>query len=327
MIKEIAWSVAPESEALNRPRRLVAELVKLGVVSPNVTYFHHGRSNSTAASRNIGRVAPSLSLDGNIKTAILSPVFWYSMKDSPDWVDYYDDWSLAPDINPVARMRARVSYSKVRSSRKITVNSRYMAMKLQLSLDSVVPNGVDTELAMVRHDGDERIRMLVLGKLFKGRADLDLIREMSSLNWIDEVVFCGIGEGSDLGGLIDEMSNLMGPKVRTISWIDPLDMGSLVGVNTFALIPHIVNDYTLSQNLMKAYLLSALGVPIVCPSMLWPFDLDPEYAFLINSGVDFDRNLRQWATRNGPGDDWRQKFVMENSWANRASEIAERIVR
>ncbi|MBY4011838.1 hypothetical protein HQP04_03495 [Rhodococcus fascians] len=328
MINAIAWSVAPGSGALNRPRRFVEELVKLGVISSTPFLFHHGRSASTGESTNVGKLYPTLATEDLDCYAVLSPVLQIGKKE-PRWIDYYDDWSLAPDINPIARVLARTSYSRVgrgaSDSTTVTVNTAYMAMKLQLPLNSVVPNGVDKNLASVEQEGDDRTRVIVLGKLFSGRTDEALIREIAELAWIDEVLLCGIGDDKKMTSLTRQLKQSLGAKVRTIPWVQPAQIGRLVGEKTFALIPHKVNDYTLSQDLMKAYLLSALGVPIVCPQLLWPHNIDREYAFLLNAGVDLQNNLAQWNDRPRPPDSWRLGFVDSNSWASRAESIAERI--
>lgn len=320
--------MAPTNTALNRPRRLVSELAKLGVISQTPSLYHHGRSASTGQSSNVGKLYPNLGVDTLGSLAVLSPVF--QIRDNgPSWIDYYDDWSLAPDINPVARMLATASYRRVTrgqfDSTKVTVNTQYMAMKLQLPLESVVTNGVDTNLAGVIHEADDRNRMLVLGKLFSGRTDAALIEEMSQLPWVEEVVFCGVGKDKKLVSLIEKMKQQLGSKVQEVPFVDPDQFGKIVGSRTFALIPHKITDYTLSQDLMKAYLLSALGVPVVCPQLLWPKGIEREYAFLVNPGVDLQENLAQWNGRPRPSASWRRDFVKRNSWASRAQLVAERI--
>lgn len=328
MIDAVAWSVAPTNRALNRPRRLVSELAKLGVISQTPSVYHHGRSPSTDQSSNAGQIYPSLGVDTRGSLAVLSPVFQIREK-VPFWIDYYDDWSLAPDINPIARALAKASYRRIShgkfDSATVTVNTQYMAMKLQLPLESVVPNGVDYHLSGVLHEGDDRNRMLVLGKLFSGRTDEALIREMSHLPWIEEVVFCGIGKDRKLALLLQELKQRLGPKVQEIAFVDPDKFGKIAGSKTFALIPHKVTDYTLSQDLMKAYLLSALGIPVVCPQLLWPRSIDREYAFLVNAGIDLQTNLEQWNSRPRPSEAWRSDLVERNSWARRAQLVAERI--
>lgn len=328
-INQIAWSVAPGSTGLNRPRRLVADLTVLGGVLADATYKHHGRAASTSVSENVGTLMPKLLLDASSDTAVLSPVFRFSGR--PKWIDYYDDWSLAPDINPIARMRASSNYRKVRGlvdngQTIVTVNSPYMAMKLMLPLSSVIPNGVDSYLADTPHEGDDRERVLVLGKLFPGRTDEKLVQQICKLPWIREVVFCGVGNHKRTLDLIARVKNDVGDRVKVHSWVEPRELGKLCGKRTFALVPHIVNDYTISQNLMKAYMLTALGVPVVCPAMLWPHDLPVEDAFLINAGIDVDTNLRQWNKRPRLTLDYRRDFAIKNSWAARAALIAERVV-
>jgi len=328
MIERIAWAVPPQSRTLNRPTRLVTALRNLGVISPNIVYYHHGTSPSSPESSRLDLPIPRLS-DSDERTAILSPVVQVDLDTHVDWIDYYDDWSIAPDVNLVNKRLAARSYKLTRRRKEcvFTVNSRYMAMKLNAPLSSVVPNGVDPALAEITRGSDDRRRVIILGNLMAGRTDTRLLAAFADLEWLDEIVFAGIGSDKQIQKFIADLKARYPNRVTIYDWLDNESIARIAGSRTVGLVPHVVNDYTISQDLMKAYTFHALGIRTICPYMLWPEAIETDYAFLLGPGVDLGTNLKEWIDGDQPSSDWRLDFARRHSWTARAATIAERIIR
>lgn len=328
MIDNIAWAVQPTSTKLNRPTRLVHELARLGVIKSDALRWFHGRSAETARHRRSRSTNPGSSLQYPGVHAVLSPLFLWGTAVKPIWTDLYDDWSLAPDIRGPYRLLAAAGYKRVASTGKdsfglITVNSKYMARKIGIRQCLTIPNGVDQELASVPQSGDERSRVLLLGKFFRGRTDTNLIRRVASLSGIEEVVMGGPGKDPHIRRFIGELQARHPGKIRVHEWLDPHEIGRVTGSRTVALIPNVVNDYTLSQDLMKAYTFMGLGIPTICPSALWPDPIDRSFAYLTGHGDRLESHFNSWVSAHRPSLEWRKSFVRDNSWSQRARVIAE----
>lgn len=327
-IDNIAWAVQPANTKLNRPTRLVSELVRIGRISPEAVRWFHGRSAGTSGHCKSLSTNPGSSLKNPGEYAILSPLFLWGTSVRPTWTDLYDDWSLAPDIRVPYRVLAAAGYRRVISKGKrsfglITVNSQYMARKIGLRQSLLVPNGVDEELSSIPHTGDERRRVLLLGHFFRGRTDTHMIRRIASLPDIEELVIGGPGGNVHIQKLIAELQYRYPKKVQVHEWLDHQQIGKLTGSQTVALIPNLVNDYTLSQDLMKAYTFMGLGLPTICPSALWPGTMERRFAFLTGHGDRLESHISSWISAPRPSPEWRKQFVQDNSWGQRAKVIAE----
>lgn len=328
-IRTVAWAVQPGATALTRPRRLVAELEKLGAVDHDASYIFHGRTAERPGQKRSSAL-PGLSLSSSRDTAVLSPLFLAGHRRPAKWVDLYDDWSLAPDLRPHSRVLAGLGYRQLGGRAAgdtglVTVNSRYMARKLSSVSPLLVPNGVDRDLAVVKTTGDAKRRLIVLGHFFSGRTDYDLLRRVALLPAIQEVLIGGPGKDPRMVTLMRDLRARRGDSLVVREWLDADALGKAIGEQTVALIPNKVSDYTLSQDLMKAYTFQALGVPTLCPSMLWPEKLDSEHAYLTGHGDRLEDHFAQWLAAARPDQAWRDNFVNQNSWRSRAAIIAEKL--
>ncbi|MBM9913267.1 MULTISPECIES: hypothetical protein [Stenotrophomonas] len=328
-IESIAWAIqSPSRKVETRPARLVHELTLLDVVAKPAAHQFHGRGETSERNENRGRWHP-VPRAGAKNVAVLSPVFQGWSREDVVWADFYDDWSIAPDINLWHRLLATMTYSRIRQGGArgvvVTCNTPYMAAKLGLGPESVVANGVDCTIAHLPSGGDDRRRLIVLGHLFKGRTDIELLRS-ALLEWpFDDIVIGAPGTDPAVLGILDASISANRP-VRTFAWLSSEELAMMTGVRTVGLVPHVVTDYTLSQDLMKVYQLLALGIKVICPRLLWPNGIDDSMAFLHGIGSD-----------PGAVDDWnnamsisparRLDFVASHSWKSRASKIAQLITQ
>lgn len=326
MISQVAWAVPPGAKANTRPVLLTRELIRLGVISERYEALFHGRQAPIPGHSNAGKWWPGgrLRSEGSNR-AVLSPVYFSVTGPASRWVDFYDDWSIAPDINAWHRTLSALSYRAVasgyRSTTGVTCNSPYMAAKLGLSSAAIVPNGVDPEAANLKTSDDPKRRLLLLGHFFSGRTDFDLIDRICSRDYFDQVVIGAPGTDPTMISLLDRLRRRLGSALQVHDWLSTDDLAALSGRHTAAVVPHVVSDYTLSQDLMKVYTLSALGIRVICPRLLWPRTLPNDFAYLLDYGVKLEDTLAEWLDGPGPSAEWRQKIGREHSWEARARQV------
>lgn len=324
LLDVVGWAVPPRQKANTRPAKLVRNLSDEGVIASSSKFYFHGKAQSEGNAWNAGRVMPRIPPEASSSgIALFSPIFHPSLQGGRvKWIDLYDDWRLAPDINLLHRLLSKLSYDALRSDRAnilVTCNSPYMAGKLNLSAASVVPNGVDPHLANLPRSGDDQERLIVLGHFFRGRTDYDLIARIAREGVFKEILFGAPGSGKKISSVIQECRKHA--TVTVSNWIDDSTLASLVGSRTAALVPHVVNDYTLSQDLMKIYQYLALGIKVICPIELWPCHLSKKNGFLLGVGSNLTPNLSEWLSATQISDVERYRFAQANSWHARAQEI------
>lgn len=306
---------------------MVTQLVDLGLIAPDWRAYFHGGATSAGNAVSAGRFNPAGVLPKEASAlGVLSPIYRVAQCSGAAWLDFYDDWALAPDINPLHRAYAADSYRYLREhgpgASLVTVNTPYMAGRLKLSSAHVVPNGVEARLAGLRPSGDAAARLVLLGKFFAGRTDWGLIERVARTGRFDEIVVGHPGPSREMGLVLERLHRTFGEQLVVMPWISDEVLASLAGPSTVALIPHVVTDYTLSQDLMKVYQLQALGIRIICPRLLWPQHLDPKYAFLVDFGVDLNAMLPEWVRATSIPEPWRLSFIEDNSWRRRGERIA-----
>lgn len=323
VIEGVAWSVPPNAARHTRPVQLVNQLSRMGLISEKTVFVHAGRAPS-AGTHQIRARAPWYPTvprsDG--AWAVLSPVF-RGVRDAV-WRDYYDDWSIAPDINPLHRAIASATYrtmSRVgqEASTTITVNTSYMARKLGLADSHIIPNGVDPSLADVPIAGDSLQRLVVLGTFMDGRTDWDMLRNFVLSGRWREVLIGAPGTSAAMLDILKQAERRTDVSLRVVDWLPVSDLGHVAGSRTVCLIPHLVNDYTLSQDLMKAYQFAALGLPTIVPTALIPPGLGaaPLVGFVPDQTVT---DLKIPPLLAVPD---RVAFCRTNSWAVRAQGVAD----
>lgn len=327
VINQVAWAVPPGGKTNTRPVLLARELVKLGVINESYETLFHGRQTSASGHVNAGRWWPGGRFRGAGSTrAVLSPVFYSLIEPSSKWIDFYDDWSLAPDINVWHRTLSALSYRAVARGgvtvSGVTCNSPYMAAKLGLPSSAIVPNGVDPDVAALETADDPTRRLILLGHFFAGRTDFGLIERICTREYFDQVVIGAPGSDPTMLALLDRLRHRLGSALQVYDWLSVDDLAALAGRQTAAIVPHVVSDYTLSQDLMKVYTLSALGMRVICPRLLWPHALPKDFAYLLDYGVKLEDTLAEWLDDPGPSLEWRQRIGNEHSWQTRAVQVA-----
>jgi hypothetical protein len=326
MIQTLAWAVPPGSSALNRPTRLVAALADLGVMDHNALRLYHGRTAEEPGHRRSFALLPGLSLATSEDIAALSPVYLAGPLHNVRWVDVYDDWSLAPDINALYRNISRLGYGLMKHRRwngLRTANTAYMAAKIGGA--HVVPNGVEQHWSLENRGQDETKTLLMLGHFFTGRTDMSLLAAALDSPVVDRVVVGGPGADATVLGLLESRQDRDLKRYRVVPWMTAQDIAKAAGPNTVALIPNVVDDYTMSQDLMKAYNFAALGLPMVCPASLLPSAIPRDLAVPLRPGDHLDAALKSALQREHGSGSERSAFVQENSWMQRAQDIARRL--
>lgn len=304
---------------------------------PPVELVGHSRSSAPSGSMTIGGakvrtrsrrlpeslVTPDRAVPSTSRVASMTPLLPVEgalSRGVPVWWDLYDDWSIAPEIGFPIRLAAYRNYRLARQAKcLVTVNSAYMRAKIGQHAHWV-PNGTDPELGEWPLLGDDRPRLLMLGSFRGRRTDYVLAEQVAERFSHGEVIVAGPGtESLSLPGHAN---------VSSAPYLTWEGVAQLAGARTIALIPHIVTDYTLSQDPIKMYYYLALGIPVLMPRLLFGGHVDPAYVGLLDYGSDFDKiiNILQHADHR-PGPDWRQAFALEHSWTARAATILDRLLR
>lgn len=326
-IEAIAWAIPPNKKNETRPAKLIHQLTKMGICAENSLMLFHGKSLGEKNYINCGRFVPRLPITcKDLNYVQFSPAFYPKIQHNlPIWIDFYDDWSIAPDINLLQRLISNLSYKWVAATTLantlITCNSLYMAGKLSIPVENVVPNGVDPEISHLCRSGDSANRLIIFGHFFNGRTDFELISEAIN-NWpFSEIIIGAPGNTNKLSAIISESRNFNNKNFIIKNWISFDELAGIAGPNTFALIPHQVTDYTLSQDVMKIYQFISLGIKVICPRMLWPAHLNIDYALLIDYGIDPKNAIKEWISTGPITENERVNFGYENSWFNRANAV------
>lgn len=326
MIDRVAWPVpAGRARGYTRPEKLVSVLQNMGAVDRGCAYVAHGRGRGGLGGR-LEQWVPSRQLQPpQTSTAILSPIFLTKASAWAAWVDLYDDWSISPNTNPYYRLLARGGYRAVRDmaeqARLVTVNTTYMANLLAPVATVQIPNGVDAALADIPSLGSSEPRLILLGEFFPGRTDFKTILEVALRPEFSEIVICAPGTSKQMAGVIRVLRSQLGARLQVHRWLGSTELGQVIGERTVVLVPHIVCDYTLSQDLLKVYQFLALGARIICPRMLWPEKVERTYGLLLDRGVDLGEVLSDWLESAPPTTVWRRQFVNRHSWDYRGEML------
>lgn len=325
----VYWGVGARSSRGNtRPELFFRELHELGFVDDETELVNHGKRDASGRL-NRNALLPSARSTGTRGQAVLSPVFLGRRTRDAVWIDLYDDWSLAPDINPYYRGLAAFGYRNLRRGgcprTVITVNSTYMQDKLLPRKTHLVPNGIDPRLSRIALGNQTKPRLIVLGHFFRGRTNFRLLDEIAVRPEFEQVIVCGPGKARTMAKLLKRLSRQLGARLVVHEWLDQESLAVLAGPRTVALIPNLVRDYTLSQDPMKAGQMLALGIKVICPRLLWPAHLPKDHVLLLDYGIDLDAVLAEWIEAPGPDTAHRVALSENNSWRVRAYQIAKLI--
>lgn len=232
--------------------------------------------------------------------------------------DAYDAWDLSPLVRgPFRRAAVRRGYAAATKSDLVFANTEAMADRFRRagSLRVVLlPNGappVDRSFAPDR----ERPYVVYVGRIHE-RIDVSLLRAAAAVDRGVALRIAGPVERVPSGwaALIRE------PNVDVLGPLPPSQIRQLVGGAAAALVPHRVDDYTRSQDAMKAWEAIAVGTPVVSTSLPpvigWPDGLaavgdDPDtfaegVAAALAGSFDATRELRF-------------RYAEDNEWTARAA--------
>ncbi|QBR93392.1 hypothetical protein [Nocardioides euryhalodurans] len=313
--------ITPVPEGLaftSRPARLLDEVSKLMGIEPMVE--RGGRSGS--GLRDASRVATLVRPQTGSPSWCFHPLYFVREAEAATWIDAYDDYSLAPDMSWGVRLLAARNYRALRAASSpalVTVNSRYMQLKLRPRPTVLVPNGVSPDLAAVPTTGDDRLRVIVMGHFFDGRTDWRLLDEILHAPSMEEVIV--VGEHPRVDAMVTR-ARTAGRPVQARTSMTLQSMAGDVGERTVFAIPHVVSDYTLSQDLMKAYQAIAMGLPVCVPNALWPHAISRDLGQVFERGVGVD-DVLSGAARTVITPSQRHGFAADHAWSRRAERIAE----
>lgn len=321
----IIWAVQQGSESgTTRPAQLLRALQAGGHLRAAHVYTHGGTVGHGPAAEpdGVSRFKSPFAARRLVRDrtcALLTPSALLTGLDECLWIDAYDDWSIAPDVSKVRRGLARAAYfqlSRGKRPRVLTVNSPYMAARL--GTRHMVPNGVDAAVASIPPTGDDRLRVLIMGSLHRGRLCRRTTSSLESLTKDVQVVVAGPGTTELRQSLLHSDA-----EVVSFDYLSATELATFVGPHTVALLPLRVSDYTLSQDPMKVYVYLALGVPVVMPRMLWPRHLPMDRAVLFDYGDSLCSLIAKAAQLPVVSDSERQAFAEANSWDTRATAVSE----
>lgn len=314
----MVWPVPLGAEhGLTRPTRLVEGLLHRGLKARS--FVSHGRHRTSgkmhgAPASCSGRPWVTCFDD---RTSVLTPLVTRLPADTV-WADMYDDWSLSPLINPLARMLAKRTYSRLNGRVQIaTVNTEYMRLRVGGEA-LVVPNGCDPYLAHAAVDDAPSQTVLVLGSLDRKRTDGRTISRVLEPGLNVEFRVAGPGTAA-----LAYQARASGYRVFRADYLALPDIASKVQSSTIAWLPLRVCDYTMSQDPMKLYAFLALGLRVVMPYTLIPSHLRSHRDIFAYENPDDGRRLiadlsHQAHKRTALE---RAVFAKEHSWEARCDAI------
>jgi hypothetical protein len=311
---------------LSRPAQLERALQRMGVLDTYDRTSHHRGFRTLTDCRPQGQrdvvmplaTAPFISHRSDAGVLALTPVL-RALPQSLRWLDLYDDWSLAPEMNVGVQLLAAAAYRAAKTTTAlVTVNSRYMHYKIGPHAH-FVPNGAQASLSKVERGGDDRPTLIVMGGLRRGRTDFALIRALCSLPSVERVLIGGPGT-SELARRLQAVRR----GVEAHTHLDWVDLAKTAGPRAVGLVSSAVSDYTLSQDPLKAYDFLALGMPVVCPRLLWPESLPRSMAMLVDHNTNLSSLMNEAFRRTSLGDPvFRERLATEHSWQVRAEKLVE----
>jgi hypothetical protein len=237
----------------------------------------------------------------------------------------YDDWSLAPEMSARVRAIARLGYRSVERLRgdvAVTVNTPFMRGKLAAARPVLVPNGVDPRMCdWGSTDRDDTRRVVMLGNFFEGRTDWELLERIARSPSAQEVRIFGANDRCiELAGRLND--RMAEQRVKCFPKTPMREIAARLGRRTVVAVPHLVSDYTMSQDLMKAYQAVALGCRVLLPVELIPRPIPKEFVVGAGLGVNVDDCLEALFLERPVSNEERREFAINNSWNARARQIA-----
>lgn len=240
-------------------------------------------------------------------------------------VDAYDDWSLSPLFKQKKRHMKYIirGYEIIKYNANIIItNTVHMKNKLNFrdnvyivnNTSSLVNNYFDINVTSLPFKGKV---VGYVGNLHE-RIDIDLLEYLFHKFPDTNFVFVGKNEfkSNYFNNLISKYSNVL--------LCDPVSynkVSSYIKNFDVCIVPHIVNEYTMSQDSMKIYDYLSLGKPIVT-TKIPPADLLTDYLYVAESHEEFAIKLKEALEE----DDVellnkRIEYMKRNTWRNKMEFI------
>lgn len=236
-------------------------------------------------------------------------------------LDAYDAWDRSPLVVGERRRRAvRDGYeASARHARLVFTNTELMASRLrELGATDVrcLPNAAPTPEPTTP---DPEPSLVYVGRIHE-RFSCDLVA--AAADRLPAVMFRIIGPVERTPPGWEALQRR--PNVRLEDQLEPNAARAAIGRSRGLLIPHAVDDYTRSQDAMKAWDAISVGAPVLATSIppvdRWPRELglvaDDPAAFA--AGAE-----RIVAGELDGGRAARLTFAAANGWAERAGEVLD----
>jgi len=242
--------------------------------------------------------------------------------------DAYDDWSISPlFINRRRHIKHIVKGYKMATKLTdiITVNSIYMKNKFKdahnvhviSNTSSITDENNNKTKTYIESNSSYKNTVGYIGNIHE-RINLDIVNYLISS--MPDTLFVFIGkndfESNEFSDLVETNSNLL--------YIPEIPFSKVpLYINNFdaCIVPHYIDEYTLSQDSMKVYDYLAMGKPIVTTSIPPAPDLK-EYLYIADSKEKFKEQLELAFTEDKASNKCKRKdFIKQNSWARKIESI------
>ncbi|WP_028983247.1 glycosyltransferase [Sporolactobacillus terrae] len=244
--------------------------------------------------------------------------------------DAYDDWSLSPFYKKRKRNMKFITrgYQIAKKSNSLIItNTKHMKNKLATYSNSnrveLIGNTSSLNVNLGRMDKEHTLQKgnhKVVGYVgnIHERIDLDLVSKM--VGYFKNVKFVFIGrndfESDRFGKLLEKYQNIefLGQKAYDLipNYIAQFDV---------CIVPHIVNEYTMSQDSMKMYDYLLCGKPVVTTEIP-PADRLSKIMYVSHTPDDFIEQLSSALEENDDKlKNERLVYMKNNTWEKKAKQI------
>ncbi|MCO7124178.1 glycosyltransferase [Sporolactobacillus shoreicorticis] len=247
------------------------------------------------------------------------------LKNYHNLFDAYDDWSLSPFYKNRKRHMKYINrgYNIAKDyAELILTNTIHMKKKLSTHVNKVelICNTSSLKIENVNiKKNNKRKYVGYIGNIHE-RLDMDLLE--SVIKHYPRVKFIFVGKNDFQSKLFDQLlanysnTSFTGPK-------DYKDIPRYISKFDVCIVPHVVNEYTLSQDSMKIYDYLAYGKPIVSTEIP-PADLLNQIIYVGHTRQEFVKKLATALNENNDGlKNERLTFMKENTWSKKVDHICK----
>lgn len=257
-------------------------------------------------------------------------VYLFSEKYKKNIFDAYDDWAISPLFESKKRHLKYINkgYKRARENADlIFVNTTYMQQKYFNSNKNVylLPNSSSLNIHNIgkksKSFGDKKTIGYV-GHIHN-RIDLEILEKLL-IEFPDyNVIFLGENHlnSEEFNRYINKYSNL-----RLLGSVEYNELVDFIYAFDVAIVPHLVNSYTLSQDSMKIYDFLSCGKAIVTtsipPSNILPKEED--FIYIAYSSDEFIEKVKIAIKNNNEYlKRMRMDYMLNNTWESRTSYICK----